>query len=189
MKKFLFTLLIICSFANVAYTADEEGEMYYKRQIQNQRYLYNNSGLVNAINRGDSEVVEYFMQAGFDPNEKFCKVPLLVYAMKSNNYKTMESLLNHKANVNNDCMGLPIIFQAINYKNSEAVKLLIQYGVDVNAKYKKDTPINYAIRKKQTKIVELLLKTGATPNETTINLVSKSKDEYLKYLLQTNLNE
>lgn len=62
------------------------------------------------------------------------------------------------------------------------VKSLIQYKVDVNKTYKGQNPLNMAVSKKQTKIAELLLKAGAKPNEKTLKMVKKSKDEYLKDL-------
>ena len=65
------------------------------------------------------------------------------------------------------------------------VKSLIQYKVDVNKTYKGQNPLRLAVAKKQTKIVEQLLKAGAKPDKKTIQLVQKSKDEYLKDLFSS----
>ena len=78
-----------------------------------------------------------------------------------------------------------VLTYAIKRKNSDMVKSLIQYKVDVNKIYKGQNPLRLAVAKKQTKIVEQLLKAGAKPDEKTIQLVQKSKDEYLKDLFSS----
>src|SRR5574344_91126 len=189
MKKFLLILLAFLMLSNVVFAFEAKDEMYYKRQIQNQRFLYSTSGLINAINKGNSEVVEDFMMAGFNPNEICIGIAISYMAIKSENTNILEILLKHGADVNASSVDCNLVIWTIHYKNSEAVQLLITHGLDVNKKFKNKTPLNYAIQTKQTKIAEILLKAGAKPDEKTYKMVNKSKDEYLKDLFSNNKNE
>ena len=80
MKKFICILFLFLFYFQQAVIADEkQDEMYYKRQIQNQRFLYSNAGLVNAMKKKNLLIVDTFMKAGFNPNGTFGKTPLLIY--------------------------------------------------------------------------------------------------------------
>ena len=182
MKKFILLLSIIL-LANNAFAYDvPKNEEYYKSQIQNQRFLYNATGLIGALQKNNSEVVDYFMKAGFDPNTTYIGLPITFYAIKVGDMKSLESMLKHGANPNATASGTNLLLWAIRYKSSESVKLLADNGADVNKEYMGNLPLNKAISSKQIKIVETLLQAGATPNEKTWKMVDKSKDEYLKDL-------
>lgn len=194
MKKLLLFLLVIFVFTNAGFATEIKNEMYYKRQIQNQRYPYSNAGIVTAIQRGKTDVVELFMLAGFDPNASYSGTPLIFFPIYLNQIKCLDVLLKAGANPETTVPAMfvtahseTVLTYAIKRKNSDMVKSLIQYKVDVNKTYKGQNPLNIAISKKQTKIAELLLKAGAQPDEKTIKLVKKSKDEYLKDLFASYL--
>lgn len=192
MKKTLLFLLMIFTLTNVVFATEVKDEMYYKRQIQNQRYPYSNAGIVTAIQRGKADIVELYMLAGFDPNASYSGTPLIFFTEYAKQPNCLDILL--KAGANPEATIAPmfvsahsetVLTYAIKRKNSEMVKILIQYKVDVNKTYKGQNPLRLAVAKKQTKIVEQLLKAGAKPDEKTIQLVQKSKDEYLKDLFSS----
>lgn len=192
MKKTLLFLLMIFTLTNVVFATEVKDEMYYKRQIQNQRYPYSNAGIITAIQRGKADIVELYMLAGFDPNASYSGTPLIFFTEYAKQPSCLDVLLKAGANPETTIPPMfvsahseTVLTYAIKRKNSEMVKSLIQYKVDVNKIYKGQNPLRLAVAKKQTKIVEQLLKAGAKPDEKTIQLVQKSKDEYLKDLFSS----
>lgn len=195
MKKVLLFLLTVFLLTNVAFASEVKDEMYYKRQIQNQRYPYSNAGIITAIKRGKYDIVELYMNAGFDANSSYGGTPLIFFAIYTQQAKCLDVLLEAGANPETtippmyvSCHSETALTYAIKRKNSDMVKSLIQYKVDVNRNYKGQKPLRLAVAKKQTKIVETLLKAGATPDEKTIKMVQKSKDVYLEDLFDSYLN-
>lgn len=195
MKKLLiFLLFIVFTFTNTVFATEVKNEMYYKRQIQNQRYPYSNAGIITAIKKGKADIVELYMLAGFDSNATYSGTPLIFFPIYLKQPKSLDVLLKAGANPEATVPALfvsahseTVLTYAIKRKNSDMVKSLIQYNVDVNKIYNGQKPLNLAISKKQTKIAELLLKAGAKPDEKTLNMVKKSKDEYLKDLFNPYL--
>lgn len=122
MKK-LLTIIIALAFTILPSITKVKDAMYYKRQIQNQRYPYSTAWLVTAIQRGKAYIIELYMLAGFDSNASYS--------------------------------GTPLIF--------------------------------FPIYLKQPKCLDVLLKAGAKPDEKTLKIVKKSKDEYLKDLFTSYL--
>ena len=192
MKKLIIAifLLILCC-QQYSFADEVKNEMYYKRQIQNQRYLYNNTGFFNAITKKDSKTVELFLKAGFNPNTTCGGTPIIMHALFVNDMKSFELLLKAGADPETSVPALwvsakpqNLLSFAIKRKSSEAVKILIENKVDVNKVFNGRTPLNYTISSKQTKITEMLLRAGAKPDEKTMELVNKSKDEYLKSLFE-----
>lgn len=190
MKKILLSIFIILLFyQNIALADEAKDEMYYKRQIQNQRFLYSNAGLVNAMRKKNYTVVDAFMKAGFNPNDSYGGTPFLIYSIYFNSPEETKILLEAGANPE---VTIPPMFvtpkstnallYAITKKNSLIVKYLIDSNVDVNKTYNGKNPLNFAIKKKQTKIAEMLLKAGAKSNDETERLIKRTKDEYLKSL-------
>ena len=186
MKKiFLLTCFVILCFQNLSLASESHDEMYYKRQIQNQRYLYSNRGFAGAISKGNIVVVESFIKAGFDVNATQGGLPFTMYAIVGKQPEALELLLKAGANPDAEYMGYSLMnYVLVSNKNSELIKVLIANNADVNKASKKQIPLTYAVKAKQVKIVEMLLKAGAKPDETTMKLVNKSKDEYLKSLFE-----
>lgn len=107
MKKFLLFLLVIFSFTNAVFATEVKDEMYYKRQIQNQRYPYSNAGLVTAIQRGKADIVELYIFAGFDSNASYSGTPLIFFPIYLKQPKCLDVLL--KAGANPDIKTLKIV--------------------------------------------------------------------------------
>lgn len=187
MKKIVL-MLVVLLFTGSAFAYDvPKNEEYYKTQIQNQRLLYNEMGLVNAIQQKKPDVVQLYMEAGFDPNTSYMGTPMLIFAIYCKQPKIVKILLDAGANPE---VTVPPLFvttrstnalvYSIKRKSSESVQYLVDHKVDVNKNLHGLSPINYALDRKQTKIVEILLKAGAKPDERAYKKVAKSKDEYLK---------
>lgn len=190
MKKIILALILVLTLFNFAFAYEiPKNEEYYKSQIQNLRLTYNIAGLFNAIAHHDAEVVELFMKAGFNPNSTFMGTPASVYSLSFDKPETLRVLLKYGAKPETkippfwvSVKSQNLMSYAIKRKSSEAVKALIENKVDVNKKFNGNMPLNYALETKQIKIVELLLKAGAMPDEKTMKLAKKSKDEYVKDL-------
>lgn len=189
LKKIsIIFIIVLLSTVGFAYEISKDSE-YYKSQIQNQRFLYNEAGLFNAITENNSIVVEYFMKAGFNPNSTFAGTPVVIHALYVNDNESFNILLKYGANTETKVPAFWVSIKpqnllsfAIKRQSSDAVKTLIVNNVNVNKKFNGRTPLNYAIQTKQSKIVELLLNAGATPDYKTYKLIKKTKDEYIKDL-------
>ena len=191
MKKLILIVLSLF-LTNISFAYEvQKNENYYKSQIQNQRFLYNESGMVNAITKKNSNVLEMFLKAGFSPNTKYSGTPIIMYALFMNDIKSFDILLEAGANPETQVPALfvsakpqNLLSFAIKKRSSEAVKSLINHNVDVNKVFNGQTALNYALKTKQTIIVELLLKAGAKPDNKSLKIVNKTKDEYLKDLFK-----
>lgn len=191
MKKILLIAFALLLTNTVFAYEVPKNEEYYKSQIQNQRFLYNESGMFNAVTKKNSDVVEMFLKAGFNPNATFTGTPVVMHALFIRDIKSFDILLQYGANPETSVPALWVATKpqnllsfAIKRKSSEAVKSLIKHKVDVNKSFNGKTPLNYAISTKQPIIVEMLLKAGAKPDEKSLKMVNKSKDEYLKDLFK-----
>ena len=185
MKKFIISLLIsILFFQNFSLANEIKTELYYKRQIENQRYRYNLSGFYKSVKKKNYIVIEAFLDAGFNPDSKHYGTPLIFYTIKEHDKKALDIFLTHSADLNIASKNKNLLMCCIDSSNSAAVQILINHNIDVNQKFKAMTPLNYAIKKDQSKITEMLLMAGAKPDEQTYELVNKSKDEYLKSLFE-----
>ena len=181
MRKFLLSFLLLAMLQlNVFADTQVKDYQYYQNQILGQRLPYSVAGLGNSITTGRSDVVTMFMKAGMSPNETFMGMPMTLYAINNKQPEILDILLINHADAEATAVGLPILFYAIKHKSSDCVAVLIKNNVDINRSFKGLTPLNFAIVNKQSKIVEQLLTAGARPNEQSVKLISKTKDEYMK---------
>ena len=97
MKRKLLILFILL-LTNLAFAYDvPKNEAYYKAQIQNQRFLYSKSGMFNAIQKGNTEVLELFLNAGFCPDSTFMGYSALKFALYKKQSEAFDILLKHGA--------------------------------------------------------------------------------------------
>ena len=181
-KNIILVLCLYCFATGIVFSAESHNELYYKRQIQNQRFAYGSSGLLNAIQKGRIDVVKMFINAGYNMNDTWAGYPIIFYALQEKEYEIFEIMLQAGANPNTIVAGKSLLHHSIYYKDSTLVNILIKNKADINLVSDKKTPLNFAITKKQTKIVDILLKAGAKLDTTTEALLQKSEDEYLKSL-------
>ena len=161
----------------MAFAADVQySPLYYKSQIiVKEKLPYNVSGLGYAILKGKIELVDTYLKAGMSPNETYMTVPMTILAIAYKQPECLQLLLDNGAKLDDS-----LLVYSINYRNSECVDVLLKNGVDPNKLYRGYYPLNYAIKKKEGKIVNSLLLSGARPNDTTVKLIAKSKNEQLK---------
>lgn len=88
---------------------------------------------MNKKNDEATEIVKYLLEHGADPNSENKKgTPLLITAIKNDNYELAKQLLDHGANP--DCREYrkaKALWVAIDSRKANFIKLLLDHGVDV----------------------------------------------------------
>lgn len=181
MKK-LLTILFMFIAVQTAVYADAETDMHqvYIAKIQAQDIKYNTFNFFNAINSGNTQLVDLFLKAGMSPDSTFMKTPAIYMAIASNQNEVVKLLLENKVDPNKELAGWTPLIMAIKEKDAKIVETLIAYGADVNQEAGYTKPLAYAIKKKQPKIVELLINAGAKPDNEVLIKALKSDDNYIK---------
>lgn len=181
MKKFLTVLFMLIAVQTAVY-ADAETDMHqvYIAKIQAQDIKYNTFNFFNAINSGNTQLVDLFLKAGMSPDSTFMKTPAIYMAIASNQNEVVKLLLENKVDPNKELAGITPLIMAIREKDAKIVETLIAYGADVNQEAGYTKPLAYAIKKKQLKIVELLINAGARPDNEVLIKALKSDDNYIK---------
>lgn len=181
MKKFLTVLFMLIAVQTAVY-ADAETDMHqvYIAKIQAQDIKYNTFNFFNAINSGNTQLVDLFLKAGMSPDSTFMKTPAIYMAIASNQNEVVKLLLENKVDPNKELAGITPLIMAIREKDAKIVETLIAYGADVNQEAGYTKPLAYAIKKKQPKIVELLINAGARPDNEVLIKALKSDDNYIK---------
>ncbi len=181
MKKFLTVLFMLIAVQTAVY-ADAETDMHqvYIAKIQAQDIKYNTFNFFNAINSGNTQLVDLFLKAGMSPDSTFMKTPAIYMAIASNQNEVVKLLLENKVDPNKELAGITPLIMAIREKDAKIVETLISYGADVNQEAGYTKPLAYAIKKKQPKIVELLINAGARPDNEVLIKALKSDDNYIK---------
>lgn len=181
MKK-LLTILFMFIAVQTAVYADAETDMHqvYIAKIQAQDIKYNTFNFFNAINSGNTQLVDLFLKAGMSPDSTFMKTPAIYMAIASNQNEVVKLLLENKVDPNKELAGITPLIMAIREKDAKIVETLIAYGADVNQEAGYTKPLAYAIKKKQPKIVELLINAGARPDNEVLIKALKSDDNYIK---------
>lgn len=132
---------------------------------------------VKHVKKNDIEILQIFVDAGFDVNTDFYTDYPIYYAAKHNKFEAVEFLLKNGANPN---LGFnPPLIEAIKNKNPKIVHILLEYG----AKPNKDdfisgyTILYTALKDKQYEIAKDLLKHGARPDGASMAII-ESKNLY-----------
>jgi len=139
--------------------------------------------LLEAIDNNQTEIAKIFLDSGLDPNLKITRYrtsySFLSRAVRENDPKMVELLLNKKANPNDFDGGKnsqSLILAIDKYtknkndnNNIQIVKLLLNAGANPNSIFQRnskgfDTALSKAIDKKKTEVVKLLLDAGSDPN-------------------------
>ena len=103
------------------------------------------TALGEAVRFNHSEISQYLLEQGADPNYPDSFTPL-GYAFNNRNFELAELLLQH--NTNTEFIypdGMNTLMVMIRLKNNEAVKLLIKYGANVeHVSDRGETPLSIA---------------------------------------------
>lgn len=94
-----------------------------------------NISMIEAVNTGDEEAVNYYIKSGEDVNQRDGK-PLILLAAEQGSLPVIKSLINAGADVNktNTANGTTPLMIASLQGNTEIVKELIAAGADINIK-------------------------------------------------------
>jgi len=194
MKKLLICFILLASLCSV-YAYEKN---IYKEELKERGWLYGctpanmslaepiRGGFNFAVMNGETEIMDLEVKAGLDITK--CGDSLPNMAIWKKQPEALDLLLKNGFNPNKIYIDHSYLTFAIYRKNPEAVQVLIDNGADVNLIAKGKHPLNSAIKKKQPEIVKMLLNAGAKPDEKTIKLVDKSKNDDIKNLFKITEN-
>lgn len=189
MKKFKFAILLLLASLTIygnSCQADvtKEDINYYHQQVAMYRYPWTVGGFMKACAKGETELAKYYVKGGFNINETYVGggTPLL-YAIYGGYTDIAEYLLQNGADPNMEIATLTPLHFAIRRQQPEMVNILIKYGANVNQECKNTKPLNFAIQKNNEEIVGSLVNAGAKPDEKTIKLIQKTKNNNIKNII------
>lgn len=189
MKKLaaLIALSLLMIGAGVAQADDDDltpKEQIIKQIIAN-NYNYTPTGFFAAINDGNTQCVNWFLQSGMDPNTTNMKLPAIYFAISRKQPKVVEQLLKAGVSPNATYQGRTLLNAAIASKNPETVKVLIWNGASVNEESWGITPLNYALKKKNAEMVTSLINAGASVDEESLKRALNSRNDSIKNTVLT----
>lgn len=124
---------------------------------------------LDAIEDGNRELVEYFLEKGVDVNgvsTKGCKCTPLMAAADENQAEIARLLIDRGANVNFvNKNGWTALMEAADEGSYETARILLQAGADVNlhGETTRSTALNQAASEGHLSVLKLLLDAGADP--------------------------
>jgi len=127
-------------------------------------YVHDNVNILKSFVM-DLNLIKKILEKGLNINqEDEERNTLLIYALETRNYETIQYLLEHHANIeviNHHIEKIKLLkLNEINFnkENQEILDLLIKYGLDINRKDNDDnTPLIYAINAKNKDMVSYFL--------------------------------
>lgn len=132
-----------------------------KDELKKRKIPANVDSFIKYVKKNDTEILQIFIDAGFDVNTDFYTDYPIYYATKHNKYEAAKLLLENGANPN---LGFnPSLVEAIKRKNPQIAHLLIEHGAKVNIDdfISGDTILYKALKLKQYEIANDLIKHGA----------------------------
>lgn len=132
-----------------------------KEELKKRKIPASVDSFVKYVKKNDLEVLQIFIDAGFDVNTDFYTDYPIYYAAKHNRYEAAKFLLEHGANPN---LGFtPALDVAIKNKNAQIAHLLMEHGARVNRDdfMSGNTILYIALQKKQYEIARDLIEHGA----------------------------
>ncbi|MGB7065806.1 MAG: ankyrin repeat domain-containing protein, partial [Syntrophobacteria bacterium] len=161
-----FLFMIVMLFALLACATSQEKA---RTKLDEMNITYDQNSFVQKAAEGDTQTVEYFLQARMDPNVTDEKGnTALIVAAKDGQLEIVEMLLDKGADIEGrDAKfgGTPLIWAAIRGQ-TETVKLLLGKGADINGVEEKNgmSATILAAIKGNNKIIGILLESGADVN-------------------------
>ncbi len=190
MKKFLSLAFIFAFTCGTLTVNAEEITLTPKeqiiRQILQQNYNYNSTGLLKALKDGNTDCVSLFIASGMDPNTTIIKLPAVYWAIKLNKPEIVDKLLMAGVDPNQEVNGKSLMAHAIITQNVDTVKVLLKHGAKVNDISAGKSLLALALSKKSDSISNLLIKAGANVDEQALSRALKLENSTLKDLILTN---
>ncbi|EMB26411.1 ankyrin repeat domain-containing protein [Treponema denticola] len=174
-KNFLrsFVMLTIKSFESYfeaekkRFTENQLKELARTKLLENGYSLFI-PNYVRAVKNNEKEIVELFIDAGFDPSQKdSLGTPVLSLAVRNKCLETLELLLEKGAAINlcAEDRNYSALMDAAQVGYIEAVQALLEKKADTNIQSKDgQTALILSVGRREADIVEMLVKHGADCN-------------------------
>lgn len=174
-KNFLrsFVMLTIKSFEayfeveKKRFTENQLKELARTKLLENGYSLFI-PNYVRAVKNNEKEIVELFIDAGFDPSQKdSLGTPVLSLAVRNKCLETLELLLEKGAAINlcAEDRNYSALMDAAQVGYLEAVQALLEKKADTNIQSKDgQTALILSVGRREADIVEMLVKHGADYN-------------------------
>jgi len=123
---------------------------------------------IDAVKRGDAELVKIFIRSGMNPNTKVEKEwPAMALAAFKGHADVVAALADAKALLNmKNTNGWTPLMLAVHLGRNEAAKTLVDKGADIELRNNMGmTPLLLATQQKNLELIAFLLKKGANPRE------------------------
>lgn len=156
------------------------------RQILEENYNYNATGLLKAMKDGNTDCVSLFLSAGLDPNTTIMKLPAVYWAIKLNKPDIVDKLLIAGADPNLVVNGKSLTAHAISAGNADTVRVLLKHGAKVNDASAGKSLLTLALTKKSDEISNVLIDAGAKIDEDSLAKALKLQNSALKEIILTN---
>ena len=167
----MFTLLTL--------SACGDAELDARKELVALGFPFDEANFTKAVSKGDSKIIELFLEAGIGKNKDAISYGLIP-AIKKDKQEMVKLLLDNGADVNVQSTdkhffegGTPLTL-ALALEKMDMVKHLLDNGADPNVECKEassnrrdkrgGTPLIYAVALQEFDMVELLLEKGANPN-------------------------
>lgn len=132
-----------------------------KEELKKRKIPASVDSFIKYVKKNNIEILQIFVDAGFDVNTDFYTDYPIYYATKHKKYEAAKFLLENGANPN---LGFnPPLSEAIKRKNPQIAHLLIEHGAKVNVDdfMSGDTILYKALKLKQYEIARDLIEHGA----------------------------
>lgn len=132
-----------------------------KEELKKRKIPASVDSFVKYTKKNDIEIMQIFVDAGFNVNTDFYTDYPIYYATKANKYEAAKFLLENGANPNLG-FNTPLIV-AIKNKNEKIARMLLEYGAKANTTdfMSGNTILYTALKKNQTAIARDLIEHGA----------------------------
>ena len=189
MKKIFAITFILIALSSMYANAEEivltPKEQIIKQIIQ-QNYNYDASGILKAVKNGDKDVINLFLASGYDPNTTILKLPAIYWAIKLKKADIVDKLLAAGVDPNQEVNGKSLMALAISNQDVDTVKVLLKHGAKVDDMSAGKSLLTLALSKKSEEISNLLIKAGADVDESSLKKALKLNNSTLKDLILTN---
>ena len=132
-----------------------------KEELKKRKIPASVDSFIKYVKKNDIEIMQIFVDAGFDVNTDFYTDYPIYYATRHKRYEAAKFLLENGANPN---LGFnPPLIEAIKKKNPQIAHLLIKHGAKVNVDdfMSGNTILYTALKLKQYEIARDLIEHGA----------------------------